>query len=142
MTCSWSRAVGPLSNPRVRSVAASRRSHDPAYADAVAHALEYAVDLAEAELRRRGIEGTLRPLTHQGKLTGDHIREYSDACLIFYLKGRRRDVFADRILGGSPNGEHVIRLEDLLERASQIVEGQVVERPALSPGKPDPFSRD
>ena len=46
-------------------------------------------DFLEDEARRRGLEGTLRPVFHNGKEVGT-IREYSDACLFFTLKCRNR----------------------------------------------------
>lgn len=121
---------------------------DVEYAKSFQEALETAVDAAEQELRRRGIKGVEKPLSYQGELTGHTIREYSDACLIFYLKGRRRDVFADRLLGAGADGSHLVRLEDVLEHVAKLREGEdpntidvTPQRPALASGKPDPFSR-
>ena len=78
---------------------------DPDYALRFAEAAEAAVDVAEAELRHRGIVGYDEPVYQGGELVG-HVRKRSDACLIFYLKGRRRGVFGDRQevtgLGGGP----------------------------------------
>ena len=68
---------------------------DKEFAAAFEVSKERAVDLAEQELRRRGIAGYDKPVFQGGKRVG-MIREYSDACLIFYLKGRRREVFGDR----------------------------------------------
>lgn len=68
---------------------------DEEYARRFASAHEEAVDRAEQELRRRGVVGYEKPIYQGGKLVG-MVREYSDACLIFYLKGRRRDVFGDK----------------------------------------------
>ena len=76
---------------------------DDAFAAAFASSQERAVDLAEQELRRRGIAGYDKPVYQGGKRVGA-IREYSDACLIFYLKGRRRDVFGDRQEHSGPKG--------------------------------------
>jgi hypothetical protein len=56
---------------------------------------EAMVDTAEEELRRRGIVGVDEPVFYQGEKCGT-VRKYSDAALIFYLKGRRGDVFKDR----------------------------------------------
>ena len=69
-----------------------RRTHyswlarDSAYAARYTEAFDAACDMAESELRRRGVDGILEPLVFQGKKTGHTIRRYSDVCLIFYLK--------------------------------------------------------
>lgn len=68
---------------------------DAEFGAAFKHSQERAVDLAEQELRRRGIAGYDKPVFQGGRRVG-LIREYSDACLIFYLKGRRREVFGDK----------------------------------------------
>lgn len=49
-------------------------------------AREAYADTAEGEIRRRGIEGTLKPLSYKGKLTGDKIREYSDPLALAVVK--------------------------------------------------------
>lgn len=76
---------------------------DEAFGAAFKSSQERAVDLAEQELRRRGIAGYDKPVYQQGKRVG-LIREYSDACLIFYLKGRRREVFGDKRELTGPDG--------------------------------------
>jgi len=70
--------------------------NDPDYVERFRLAHETSVDMAEAELRRRGIEGYDKPIYQGGELVG-YVREYSDACLIFYLKGRRGDIFKERV---------------------------------------------
>lgn len=45
-------------------------------------------DSIEAEAIRRGRDGVQRPLMHQGRLTGDHVTEYSDNLLIEVLRAR------------------------------------------------------
>jgi hypothetical protein len=51
-------------------------------------ALEEAVDVLEAEARRRGVEGVEEPVYYQGEKVGA-VRRYSDTLLIFLLKGLR-----------------------------------------------------
>ncbi len=50
------------------------------------------MDDLEAELRRRAMEGTEKPVYFRGEECGV-IRNYSDALGMFLLKGRRRAVF-------------------------------------------------
>ena len=86
-----------------------RRTHydwidrDPAYAARFEETHEAAVDDAEAELRRRGIHGYDEPIVYKGEVVGT-VKKYSDACLIFYLKGRRGDVFRERTELSGPGG--------------------------------------
>jgi hypothetical protein len=53
-----------------RSTVYERRQTDPAFADAFATALEDATDALEREAIRRGAEGYLEPVIHQGRLMG------------------------------------------------------------------------
>lgn len=85
---------------------------DAAFGAAFKQSQERAVDLAEQELRRRGIAGYDKPVFQGGKRVGT-IREYSDACLIFYLKGRRREVFGDRRELSGPDGGPIETKTDL-----------------------------
>lgn len=101
-------AIGTVTGAAVQS--GVNRTHvydwlaeDDAFAKAFEASKERAVDLAEQELRRRGIAGYDKPVYQGGKRVGV-IREFSDACLIFYLKGRRRDVFGDRQEVSGPQG--------------------------------------
>lgn len=120
-------AVGTISGAS-QQTGVPRRSHydwlenDPTYAERYAEAHDTAVDRAEQELRRRGVVGYDRPVFHGGKQVGT-IREYSDACLIFYLKGRRRDVFGERMELGGPGGGPIV-INPLAERT----EAELVER--------------
>src|SRR5262249_13418277 len=59
---------------------------DPEYAALFERAKEDYLEKLEAEADRRAVEGTLRPVFHQGEECGQ-IREFSDTLLIFRLKG-------------------------------------------------------
>lgn len=67
---------------------------DPSYPKRFEAAYEQSMDAAEAELRRRGIQGVQEAIYYQGEVVG-YKRNYSDACLIFLLKNRRPEVFRD-----------------------------------------------
>ena len=58
-------------------------------------AVEVAADALEAEARRRA-HGFDEQLSHQGYLTGDVVKRYSDTLLIFLLKGNKPEKFKDR----------------------------------------------
>lgn len=79
-----------------RRTAYDRRAVDESFAAAWGEAMETACDTLEAEARRRAHDGVRKPVYQGGKKVGE-IREYSDTLLIFLLKGRRREVFGDRV---------------------------------------------
>lgn len=78
-----------------RRMAYRYRDEDTEFAKAWDEAVEEGLDLIEEELRRRAVDGIDKPLAFKGELTGDSIKEYSDTLLIFFLKGKRPQVWAD-----------------------------------------------
>lgn len=71
------------------------RAGDPDLADRWSAAIETGTDILEDEARRRALEGVAEPIHYQGKLVTT-VQKYSDTLLIFLLKGRRPDKFAER----------------------------------------------
>ena len=61
---------------------------DPAYKEAFALAQQRSLDTIEQEIIRRAVKGHKEPLVYQGKLTGQHVRRYSDLLLMFLAKRR------------------------------------------------------
>lgn len=54
------------------------------------------IEEAEQELKRRGIDGWTEPVFDaKGNLCGER-RRYSDACLIFFLKAHKPEVYRDQ----------------------------------------------
>lgn len=54
------------------------------------------IEEAEHELKRRGIEGWTEPVFDaRGQVCGERKR-YSDACLIFFLKAHKPDIYRDQ----------------------------------------------
>lgn len=81
-----------------------RRKDDPDFNQACLDAMEEAADALEAEARRRAIAGTTEDIYHQGVVVGQK-RVFSDSLLTLLLKGRRKQVFADRTeLTGADGG--------------------------------------
>lgn len=84
-----------------RSSAYALRRRDPGFAAAWRDAEEEAVDLLEAEARRRAVEGIEEPLMGGGKLIKDDdgqvvtVRKYNDRLLEFLLKAHRPERFRD-----------------------------------------------
>lgn len=105
-----------------RSTAYRRRLDDPDFAKAWEEAMEDGIDLAEQAAFKRGVMGFEEPVVHQGRLQFVYeryldddgkeqyrpildamgqpvpltIRKHSDALLALVLKGRRKQVYADR----------------------------------------------
>ncbi len=50
----------------------------------------------EAEIKRRAVDGVLKPVFYQGKIVG-HVKEYSDNLLMFYAKGAMPEKYKERI---------------------------------------------
>lgn len=95
-------AEGYTINHAAKAVGISRmapyrlRDRNPRFAKKLTEAMEAGSDVMEDEVRRRAIEGTLKPVFHQGEVVG-HIREYSDTLLIFALKARRPQKYRENI---------------------------------------------
>jgi hypothetical protein len=79
---------------------------DPAYAARFAAAETDAADLAETEVRRRAIVGVDEPVYYKGKVVGS-IKKFSDTLLMFWLNGRRSDVFRPRLTAAVEPGDGV-----------------------------------
>lgn len=71
------------------------READAQFAARWQEAIDDAVERMEAEADRRAVDGTLKPVFHQGVECG-HVREFSDTLLIFRLKALRPDVYRER----------------------------------------------
>lgn len=71
------------------------RKSDPEFATAWNDAYAIGASTLEAAAQRRAVDGTRRPVFHQGEVCG-HITEYSDTLLIFLLKARDPERFCDK----------------------------------------------
>jgi hypothetical protein len=120
------RATGNVSSAAeavglARSGVYALRQADAGFRAAWDDAVEAALDDLEAELRRRAMEGTERPVFHRGETVGT-IRNYSDSLAMFLLRSRRPQVYgsdAGREKGAVPSetaGEVRRRLEERLAR--------------------------
>ncbi|HXV74493.1 MAG TPA: hypothetical protein VD713_07170 [Sphingomonadales bacterium] len=77
------------------------RAQDKIFAREWDAALEEALDALEAELRRRAMTGTRKPVFYRGKKCGS-VRTYSDRLGMFLLKRRRPHLFSEEGNGRSP----------------------------------------
>ena len=130
-----------------RSTVFRRRQSDPDFDAAFADAFEAGVDAAEAELFRRAVIGFEEPVIHQGVLAyrtkrvvaedgsvayeplldteGQPVpltvRKHSDSLLATYVKGRRKQVFADRTeLTGADGGP--VKTTDETQRSARVAQ--------------------
>jgi hypothetical protein len=71
------------------------READAAFAQAWDEAQAEYDDLLEFEADRRATKGVKKPLLYKGSVVA-HVREYSDALLMFRLRARRPDVYRER----------------------------------------------
>jgi hypothetical protein len=92
------------------------RAKDADFAKAWQEALEEGTDRLEDEARRRAVEGTTKPIYQRGERVGE-VQVYSDALLMFLLKGRRPDKYRERLehtgKDGAPLETHTVSDEEL-----------------------------
>lgn len=79
-----------------RTTVYEHRNLFPEFGQAWDAVVEEAMDKAEREMYRRAVEGFDKPVYQGGAHVGT-IREYSDTLLCFMLKGRRREVYGDKL---------------------------------------------
>lgn len=112
---------------------------DPKFIEAFELAHKLAIERAEGELWRRGIEGYETPVYHQGQLVGTE-REFDTTAAIFMLKAAKPDVFREKFdhRHSGPDGgpvQHAVALAILapnerrarMKELAEVIEGSVVE---------------
>lgn len=125
-TCNVSEAARAIG--LARSAAYEWRDADPGFAADWVNAEQEAADKLEREAWRRAVEGTDKPIVHQGEVTGTY-KEYSDKLLEILLKGHRPERFVDRVktdLSGTvkvDSHEAFGQLAGALERAAATIAG-------------------
>lgn len=72
------------------------KRQDPEFKQAYYDAMDEGTDIYEKEARRRAIEGYKNPVFYQGEQVGE-VTQYSDRLLELFLRGRRPEVFNDRV---------------------------------------------
>lgn len=70
------------------------RERDEAFAKAWDEALAEALDVAEGEIYRRAVRGTVRKVFYKDQEI-DRVREYSDTLLIFLAKAHRPEKYRE-----------------------------------------------
>lgn len=98
------------------------REQDEEFAAAWDEAVKLGTAALEDEAVRRAKDGTLKPVFYRGEKVGT-VREYSDTLLIFLLKARDPDKYADRVKqeltgkGGGPLQSVAVTTTDPMEAA-------------------------
>ena len=95
------------------------RDRDEAFADSWDEACDAAADVLEAEARRRAV-GFETPIFFEGEEVGKKLN-YSDRLLEFLLKGRRPEVFGDRLAIGPQGSVRQSDADEVLELLTEIV---------------------
>ncbi|WP_051189890.1 hypothetical protein [Laribacter hongkongensis] len=103
------------------------KAKDKRFAAAWDKAVTYGTAALEDEAVRRACVGTLRPVFYKGVKVGS-IREYSDTLLIFLLKARDPDKYAERVKkeltgpGGGPVQHTAVSLEEYRAARNKILD--------------------
>lgn len=86
-------------------------------------AYKLAIERAEGEMWRRGIEGYETPVYHQGQLVGTE-REYDTTAAIFMLKGAKPETYRERFEHtGAGGGPIAVQLD-----ADKLTDAEIAER--------------
>lgn len=84
---------------------------DPAFDKKWQEAMDAAADLAEAEVRRRAVEGFDEPVFYQGKVVG-YVRKYSDRMLELYIKALKPEKYREK---NNPEPNIVVQINGIEE---------------------------
>jgi hypothetical protein len=79
-----------------RSAAYDHKSKDADFSNAWDNVIETVADAMEQEMYRRAVKGVQEPVFYKGQIVGK-IRKFSDKLLEFGLKGKRPDIYRDRV---------------------------------------------
>ena len=114
-----------------RSTPARWRESDTRFAAQYAEAEVAAVELLEAEARRRAVEGVDKPVYQGGQLVGV-VREYSDTLLMFLLNGAAPEKYRryNHQVTGKDGGPVEIRLRVVYDAvATDAIDGEATAVP-------------
>ena len=68
------------------------KEKDSVFAETWENAFNEFLDTVEAEVKRRAIDGIIKPVFYKGeRVDNDQVREYSDNLLMFYMKRHRKE---------------------------------------------------
>lgn len=116
----------------------NKKKADPEFAERLADAETEVQDKIEAEIWRRGVEGTDKPVMFQGKVVGV-IKEYSDRMLELLAKGHMPHRYADK-LKQEITGKDGAPLMDNIEVARRIA--FILRKSQKKDVPPEPVSAD
>lgn len=125
-----------------RAVMLARQAAEPDFAARMAEARDEAIDLLEAEARRRALDGVEEPIIRGGEfLRLDDgsiavIRRYSDRLLELLLKAHRPEIFAARGHGPKPESDPAASLapEERADRVTRLLDAARMRRTRSAAG--------
>ncbi len=119
---------------------------DLVFAAAMAEAQAEAIDLLEAEARRRAVEGVEEPIIRGGDFLRHEdgsiavIRRYSDRLLEFLLKAHRPEIFAARGIGAGHGTKDqnadagALAPEERVDRVTRVLDAARMRRTRSTAG--------
>ena len=113
-----------------RRVMVARQAADPDFAARMREACDEAIDLLEAEARRRALDGVEEPIIRGGDFLRQDdgsiavIRRYSDRLLELLLKAHRPEIFAARAHGAKidPDQAEALAPEERADRVARLLD--------------------
>ena len=93
---------------------------DKRFAELHAQATEDAIDVLEQEAKRRAVDGWDEPVYQKGEEVGK-VRKYSDNLLITLLKGKKPDVYRERVDLNAKHGLSPGELSEILAEGRKRV---------------------
>jgi len=93
---------------------------DARFAALHAQATEDAIDVLEQEAKRRAVDGWDEPVFQKGEAVGT-VRKYSDNLLITLLKGKKPDVYRERLDVNAKHGLAPGELSEILAEGRKRV---------------------
>src|SRR5687768_6811869 len=94
-----------------RNTAYEHKKSDNDFSAAWDNVIESVADAMEEELHRRAVKGVQEPVFYKGQMVAK-IRKYSDRLLEFALKGKRPEIYRDRLdLNANVQGSLDVNLE-------------------------------
>ena len=115
---------------------------DPAFAARMREACDEAIDLLEAEARRRALDGVEEPIIRGGEFLRQDdgsiavIRRYSDRLLELLLKAHRPEIFAARAHGPKTTSDPADSLapEERADRVARLLDAARMRRARSTAG--------
>ncbi len=111
------------------------KKEHPTFASKWVSTVDQALDKLEQEAWRRASDGVDKPVHYKGERV-DTIREYSDALLMFLLRGHRPNIYRERPSEAPPTADKPVL--NVIETARQVCLTLEVAKQLMERQEPDP----